>query len=75
MSGIITLADHAQALLDKLRNSLEFIGSILLRLYLVPVFWVAGNNKWNPLDEDSSLDSVIEWFGNAEWGWGCRFPP
>ena len=42
MSGIITLADHAQALLDKLRNSLEFIGSVLLRLYLVPVFLGSG---------------------------------
>ena len=39
-----------------------------------PCFWVAGNNKWNPLDEDSSLDSVIEWFGNAEWGLGLPFP-
>ena len=74
MNGIIALAGYAQALLDKIRNSLEFIGPVLLRLYLVPVFWVAGNNKWNPLDEDSSLDSVIEWFGNAEWGLGLPFP-
>jgi len=40
----------------------------------VPVFWVASNNKLNPFDSDSSLDSVIQWFGNAEWGLGLPFP-
>ncbi len=74
MNGIIPFAGKAQGMLDKLRNNLDFIGSALLRLYLVPVFWVAGNNKWNPLDENSSLDSVIEWFGNPEWGLGLPFP-
>ena len=74
MNGMTTLAGCAQAVLDKIRNNLDFIGSALLRLYLVPVFWVAGNNKWNPLDESSSLDPVIEWFGNPEWGLGLPFP-
>ena len=74
MNGMTTLAGCAQAILDKIRNNLDFIGSVLLRLYLVPVFWVAGNNKWNPLDESSSLDPVIEWFGNPEWGLGLPFP-
>ena len=74
MNGMTTLAGCAQSILDKIRNNLDFIGSVLLRLYLVPVFWVAGNNKWNPLDESSSLDPVIEWFGNPEWGLGLPFP-
>ena len=74
MNGMITLAGCAQAILDKIRNNVDFIGSVLLRLYLVPVFWVAGNNKWNPLDESSSLDPVIEWFGNPEWGLGLPVP-
>lgn len=74
MNGMTTLAGCAQAILDKVRNNLDFIGPVLLRLYLVPVFWVAGNNKWSPLDESSSLDPVIEWFGNPEWGLGLPFP-
>ncbi|MCY4363943.1 MAG: DoxX family protein [Gammaproteobacteria bacterium] len=74
MKGITTPACQAQAILDRIRGNLDFIGPVLLRLYLVPVFWVAGNNKWNPFDEGSSLDSVIEWFGNAEWGLGLPFP-
>lgn len=74
MGSIISLIGWAQSILDAVRNRLDIIGPLLLRLYLVPVFWVAGNNKWNPLDGDSSLDSVIEWFGNPEWGLGMPFP-
>lgn len=74
MNGLTTLACSAQAILDRIRQNLDFIGPVLLRLYLVPVFWVAGNNKWNPLDKSSSLDPVIEWFGNPEWGLGLPFP-
>lgn len=71
ISGILNLA---QDIIDKVRNSTDALGSILLRAYLVPVFWVAANNKWNPFDKDSSLDSVIEWFGNPEWGLGLPLP-
>ena len=74
MCRIISLIHCAQSVLDSVRNRLDLIAPLLLRLYLVPVFWVAGNNKWNPLDANSSLDSVIEWFGNAEWGLGLPFP-
>ncbi|RKZ45846.1 MAG: hypothetical protein DRQ58_09695 [Gammaproteobacteria bacterium] len=57
-----------------MRLYVDFIGPLLLRIYIVPVFWVASNNKLNPFDSDSSLDSVIQWFGNAEWGLGLPFP-
>jgi uncharacterized membrane protein YphA (DoxX/SURF4 family) len=53
---------------------LDFLAPLALRLYLVPVFWMAANNKWNPFDNDSSLDGVIDWFGNTEWGLGLPFP-
>ncbi len=74
MSAIINLCNRAQNILDKIRNGIEFIGPLLLRIYLVHVFWVASNNKWNPFDSDSSLDSVIQWFGNPNWGLGLPFP-
>jgi len=74
MEAIIKLLEHAQNLLDKFRGYIDFAGSLLLRIYLVPVFWVASNNKWNPFDNDSSLKSTIEWFGNPEWGLGLPFP-
>lgn len=46
----------------------DFLGPLALRLYLVPVFWVAGTNKLG------GMDNVIAWFGNAEWGLGLPFP-
>jgi len=74
METIINMADKAQRILDKIRTSIDFIGPLMLRIYLVPVFWVAANNKWNPFNSDSSLDSVIQWFGNPDWGLGLPFP-
>ena len=71
---IICVANKAQDIFDKIRSAVDFIGPLLLRIYIVPVFWIASNNKWNPFDSDSSLDSVIQWFGNSEWGLGLPFP-
>ena len=59
--------------LNKTR-ALDFLAPLAMRLYLVPVFWMAANSKWNPLDESSSLDSTIQWFGNPDWGLGLPYP-
>ena len=74
MEKLINLANQAQGLFDKVRTQVDFLGPLALRLYLVPVFWVAANNKWNPFDSSSSIDSTAEWFGNAEWGLGLPLP-
>lgn len=49
-------------------KSIDFLGPLALRLYLVPVFWMAGTNKF------AGFDGVVEWFGNNEWGLGLPFP-
>ena len=46
----------------------DFMGPLLLRLYLAPIFWMAGTKKL----ED--MQSITEWFGNKEWGLGLPFP-
>lgn len=74
MQTIISISKLAQDINDKIRNAVDFIGPVLLRLYLVPVFWLAANNKWNPFNSESSLDGVIEWFANTEWGLGLPLP-
>ena len=74
MSTAICIVNKVQEIFDKVRTSIDFVGPLMLRIYIVPVFWVASNNKWNPFDSDSSLDSVIQWFGNTEWGLGLPFP-
>jgi uncharacterized membrane protein YphA (DoxX/SURF4 family) len=56
-----------QRLLDTTRG-LDFLGPLALRLYLVPIFWMAGNKKL----ED--MDSIVQWFGNPDWGLGLPFP-
>jgi len=59
--------------LNKTRT-LDFLAPLAMRLYLVPVFWMAANTKWNPLEESSSLDGTIQWFGNPDWGLGLPYP-
>ena len=56
-----------QQLLDKFRV-FDFLGPLALRLYLVPIFWMAGTKKL------ADMDSIVEWFGNSEWGLGLPFP-
>ena len=56
------------AMLNKLQDTLEltfkagFLAPLLLRLYLAPVFYMAGINKYN------SFDETVAWFGNPEIG-------
>ena len=47
---------------------LDGLAPLALRLYLVPVLWMAGTNKI------AAMDSTIEWFGNSEWGLGLPYP-
>jgi uncharacterized membrane protein YphA (DoxX/SURF4 family) len=56
-----------QALLDRTRRA-DFLAPLFLRLYLVPIFWMAGSQKYN------SFSDTAEWFGNSEWGLGLPFP-
>ena len=49
-------------------RAIDFIAPLALRLYLVPVFWMAGTTKL------ANIDGTIEWFGNPDWGLGLPFP-
>ena len=49
-------------------SRLDFLAPLLLRLYLAPVFWMAG---WSKL---SHFEETVAWFGNSEWGLGLPFP-
>ncbi|PCJ14675.1 MAG: hypothetical protein COB04_14610 [Gammaproteobacteria bacterium] len=63
----LVVANKTQDLLDFSRN-FDFIAPLLLRLYLAPIFWMAGIQKYN------AFDSTAAWFGNADWGLGLPFP-
>lgn len=49
-------------------QKLDFLAPLLLRMYLVPVFWMAGSKKVE------GFDGIVEWFGNSDWGLGLPFP-
>lgn len=68
MMTMVNIMNWAQDLLDRVISAIGFIGPLLLRLYLVPIFWIAGTKKIN------SIDGTIEWFGNPDWGLGLPFP-
>jgi uncharacterized membrane protein YphA (DoxX/SURF4 family) len=46
----------------------DFLAPLALRLYLAPVFWVAGMNK------AAAFHDTAAWFGNPDWGLGLPFP-
>jgi len=56
-----------QALFSRLQY-LDGLAPLALRLYLVPVFWMAGSQKI------AGMENTIEWFGNPDWGLGLPFP-
>ncbi len=62
-----TIIQRLLGWLDKVKI-LDFIAPLALRLYLVPVFWVAGSKKF------VNFSSTADWFGNSEWGLGLPLP-
>ncbi len=46
----------------------DFLAPLALRLYLVPIMWMAGMHKV------TGFENTVAWFGNADWGLGLPFP-
>ena len=64
---MIGLLNRLQDMLDAFR-ALDFLAPLAIRLYLVPIFWMAGTKKL------ADMDSTIAWFGNPDWGLGLPMP-
>ena len=67
MEKLINIGNKIQDTVDSFK-AVDFLAPLALRLYLVPVFWMAGSHKLE------GFDSIVEWFGNEEWGLGLPFP-
>jgi len=63
----MSLLHRMQDLLNTTR-AIDWLGPLALRLYLVPIFYLAGINKVN------GFENTVAWFGNPEWGLGLPFP-
>jgi len=61
------LLTRMQALLD-LTKAVDWLGPLALRLYLAPIFWMAGTMKID------GWENTVAWFGNPDWGLGLPFP-
>ena len=68
MNAIAGLYYNIHNLIFPRLQHLDGLAPLALRLYLVPVFWMAGTQKI------SGIDSTIEWFGNPDWGLGLPAP-
>ncbi|KGJ93843.1 DoxX family protein [Colwellia psychrerythraea] len=74
------LQHYYQCFLKQLKN-FDGIPALLLRLYLAPVFIMAGFSKTQLLNEEVTGFSaffadpnIVAWFGNSDWGLGLPFP-
>ena len=67
MNKFMSLGCQAQSLLNTTR-AVDFLGPLALRLYLVPIFWMAGSKKL------ADIESTAAWFGDPDWGLGLPFP-
>lgn len=67
MDKLTDIFFRLQDVLDRTRK-IDFVAPLLLRLYLAPVFWMAGTQKYH------SFSDTAQWFGNSEWGLGLPFP-
>lgn len=65
--SLTTIFSTLQGRLDATRAA-DWLAPLLLRLYLAPIFWMAG---WNKL---MAFQSTVEWFGDKDWGLGLPFP-
>lgn len=64
---LTALLKRAYAALNATRV-VDWLAPLLLRVYLAPIFWMAG---WNKL---TAFSSTVEWFGDQDWGLGLPFP-
>ncbi len=76
----MVLVNFYQSVIGKLEY-VNGIPALLIRLYLAPIFIIAGYSKlqlgnpevtgWASFMADPS---IVSWFGNADWGLGLPFP-
>ncbi|MBL4765634.1 MAG: DoxX family protein [Colwellia sp.] len=62
-------------------STFDGIPALLLRLYLAPIFIMAGFSKTQLLNEEvtgiasfMADPNIIAWFGNTDWGLGLPYP-
>ncbi len=68
MNTLIAWYDSVHSAVFTRLQYFDGLAPLALRLYLVPVFWMAGSHKM------AGMEQTIDWFGNPDWGLGLPFP-
>jgi len=63
----MNIVTRAHMMMESTRK-FDWLAPLALRLYLAPIFWMAGSMKM------SGWEDTVAWFGNPEWGLGLPFP-
>ena len=79
MPSLTALYFHITSSLARIVQPVDGLPALMVRWYLFPVFFDAGSHKLNWTSESGLAaltvnQSVIDWFGNAEWGLGLPLP-
>ena len=67
MPSFTGVTRHSHATINALSRS-DALAGLALRLYLAPVFWLAGSSKF------MHFADTVAWFGNDDWGLGLPLP-
>jgi uncharacterized membrane protein YphA (DoxX/SURF4 family) len=68
MQSIISFYNRFHDGLFHYLKHFDGLASLALRLYLIPIFWMAGTHKYQ------SFADTVDWFGNTDYGLGLPFP-
>jgi putative oxidoreductase len=73
MESLLTLYYQFKQQLYQIVKHVDGIPALALRIYLVPIFWMAGTKKID-LSTLMPYQNTVDWFGNPEWGLGLPLP-
>lgn len=68
MQAIIRFTHQLHSQLGAICRPFDGLPALALRLYLVPIFWMAGMSKYNHFGD------TVAWFGSPDYGLGLPFP-
>ena len=81
MDSLISVSNKIQDLFDQVRSPVDFSASLLIRIFLAPIFIKAGYGKLQLGASDVGFferftadPNVVGWFGNPDWGLGLPAP-
>lgn len=74
MGSLIAFYYNVQRLSVDRAGVFEWLAPLLLRLYLIPVLWMAGTHKIDLANGIMPFQSTVDWFANPDWGLGLPLP-